>query len=71
MPNAARVREFLRHTIRFFFLIGISLFGIVYELLNSANVRWLLIGGYGFVIVISAYRIWDCAQQDGETDEND
>lgn len=70
MPDSASVREFLRQTIRYIFLIGIGLFGCVYELLTTDNARWLLLGGYGFVIVASAYRIWAYTQEVDETDEN-
>jgi len=71
LPDSASVREFLRHTIRYFFLMGIGLLGSVYELLTSDNIRWLLLGGYGFAIVASAYRLWAHKQQNAEADEND
>lgn len=71
MPDFASVREFLRHTIRYFFLIGIGLFGSVYELLTSAEVRWLLLAGYGFVITTSAFRLWAYTQEEQENGEND
>lgn len=60
------VREFLRRTIRYFILIGIGLFGIVYELAKSETVRWPLLGGYVFVIVASAYGIRLRAQEEDD-----
>lgn len=71
MPNATRGREFLRHTIRHFILIGIGLCGSAYELLTSANLRWLLIGAYSCIIAASVYRIWAYAPQNEETGDDE
>lgn len=71
MPSKTRGREFLRHTIRHFILIAIGLGGTLYELLTSDPIRWLLIGGYGFIVAASVYRIWAFAQQDDETGEGE
>jgi hypothetical protein len=59
--------EFLRGAIRYFLYIGVCLFGVIYELIQSETVRWPLIGGYLLVIAASLYRMR--AQRSAE-DEN-
>lgn len=36
----------------------ISFAGITYELLQTNEVRWFLLGGYGFIIVVTLYSFY-------------
>jgi len=38
--------------------ILISLGGIAYELLQAEEVRWPLLGGYGFIIIATTYSLF-------------
>lgn len=46
---------FTFQTIRWVVYIGLSLFGMTYELLYSEAVRWPLLGGYALVIGLVVY----------------
>ncbi|MCI0699044.1 hypothetical protein L0337_44455 [candidate division KSB1 bacterium] len=47
--------KFSRRAIRYFFYMGVALFGIIYELFKSEFVRWPLLAGYALVIGACIY----------------
>ncbi len=57
MINFSRPKGLLRRAIRYFLYIGVSLFGIIYELLKSESVRWPLIAGYALIIGACIYAL--------------
>lgn len=47
--------KFSRRAVRYFLYMGVGLFGIIYELLNSESVRWPLLAGYALVVGACLY----------------
>jgi hypothetical protein len=68
LSDSSPVREFLRRTIRYIIFIGVGLFGLIHELVKSETVRWPLVGGYLFVIIVSAYGMRVRAREEADDD---
>jgi hypothetical protein len=68
LSDLLSVRELLRRTIRYIIFIGVGLFGIIHELAKSETIRWPLLGGYLFVIIVSAYGMRVRAREEADDD---
>ena len=69
MSDASPIREFLRRTIQYIIFIGVGLFGIIHELVKSETIRWPLVGGYLFVIIVSAFGMRMRARKEAKDEE--
>jgi hypothetical protein len=61
--------RFSDRPVRYFLYIGISLFGLAYELLKSEFVRWPLIAGYALIIGACVYALMRHARETATEDE--
>ena len=46
------------HIMRRGFYLFVSLGGVAYELLQAEQVRWPLLAGYGFIIIVTTYSFY-------------
>ena len=55
--------------VRYFLYIGVSVFGLAYELIKIDFVRWPLIAGYTLVIGVCVYALIRHAREAAAEDE--
>jgi hypothetical protein len=61
--------RFSGRQILYFLYIGVSLFGLVYELFKSEFVRWPLVAGYALIISACVYALRRRAREAAAEDE--